>query len=739
MSTPALQLDRRSFLKLTALAGGSFALGLYRLPWASAQSPAAPVNPLAFVRISPDGVITIAAKNPEMGQGVRTMLPMLIAEELDCDWKTVCVEQALLDERTYGPQFAGGSMSTPLNWEPLRRVGAAWRQMLLAAAAQSWNVPASACVTDCGKVLHKPSGRSALYGELAAVAATLPVPALDSVPLKDPAAYRLIGKSQTGVDTRDILAGKPVFSADFTLPNMLVAVIEKSPVFGATVKSANTAQIEKLPGIRKVLVLESTIKHGPFVDSDPGLESGVAILADTWAQAQSARKSLKIDWDLGPGVSQNTDDFARRALELLKAPPAIAVRTDGDVDSAFKSAAKVLEATYAYPFLAHATLEPQGTTAAFTNGKLDLWTGSQAPGGGRRLVAQALNIAESSITVHMVRTGGGFGRRLMNDYMVEAAFLARAADRPVKVLWSREDDMTHDAYRPGGTMGLKAALDAQGRLTAWSQHLITYGDGKRIVSGGDIGPNQFPAAFVPNFRLGASTIPLWLRTGPLRAPGDNAYSFVAQSFLDELAEAAGRDPLDFQLDLLRAVPPGVEAPKPGPSTLNPERLQGVLQLVAEKSGWRVRKPEKGRGLGIAAHFCHMGYFAYVAEVAVDAQNRVKLTHVWGAGDIGSHIINPAAAENMVYGGVVEGLSHLGQEITLVHGRVEQTNYHNHPIARMRQVPPIDVFWNKTAFAPTGLGEPALPPVLPAITNAIFAATGKRIRTLPLKRSGFTLV
>ena len=735
MNAPALSLDRRSFLKMTSLAGGAFALGLYR-PAAFAQAP--PAAPLAFVRIAPDGLVTILAKNPEIGQGVRTMLPMLVAEELDVDWNDVRVEQALLDEHTYGPQFAGGSMSTPLNWEPLRRVGAAWREMLVTAASQTWNVPATECTTQLGRVHHKPSGRQASYGELGAKAAALTPPALDSVKLKDPADYRIIGKSQKGVDTRDIITGKPVFGIDLTLPNMLVAIIEKSPVFGARVKSANLVDIEKLPGVRKALVIESTIKSG-FVDSDPGMESGVAILADTWWQAQSARKSLKIDWDLGPGTSQNSDDFARRAAELLKSAPANPVRNYGDADSALKSAAKVVEATYSYPFIAHATLEPQGTTAAFHNGTLEMWTGSQAPGGGRRLVAQALGIKESDITVHMVRTGGGFGRRLMNDYMVEAAWLARAAGRPVKLLWSREDDMTHDAYRPGGTMGLKAGLDAQGRLIAWTQHLVTFGEGKRIVSGGGIGGDEFPSGYVQHFSLGTTSMPLWLRTGPLRAPGANVYCFVGQSFLDELAHASGRDPLDFQLELLSGNPPtGVDRPRPGPNALNPQRLKAVLELVAEKSNWRSRKREAGRGIGIAGYFCHSGYFAEVADVTVDSQNRVKVNHVWAAGDVGSQIINPAAAENMGFGGVIEGLSHLGQEITLANGRVEQTNYTNHPLARMRQVPPIDIFWHKTDFAPTGLGEPTLPPIIPAVTNAIFAATGKRVRTLPLKRSGFTL-
>jgi isoquinoline 1-oxidoreductase beta subunit len=464
----------------------------------------------------------------------------------------------------------------------------------------------------------------------------------------------------------------------------------------------------------------------------------VAILADTWWQAQSVRKSLKIDWVYGSGAGQNSDDFAKRAAELLKSPPAHAVRSYGDADGALKSAAKVLEAVYAYPFLAHGTLEPQGTTALYNDGKLEIWTTSQMPAEGRALVARSVGIDPGNIKVHLCRAGGGFGRRLRNDYMVEAAWLAKQMGMPVKLVWSREDDFAHDAYRPGGVIGLKAGLDAQGKLVAWSQHLITFGEGKNTVEGGDIGGDQFPAGRVPSFSVGMSTIPLWLRCGALRAPGDNAYAFVHQSFLDELAAAAGRDLLDFQLEILNAAPEsGTKVDPKNPNLLNPERMKGVLELVAEKSGWRDRKKLPGRGMGLGAHFCHLGYIAMVAEVSVDALNRVTVHNVWAAGDIGSQIINPAAAESLCCGGIIEGLSHMQQEITLTNGRVDQTNYHQHLMMRMRQAPVIEIFWRKSEFPPTGLGEPALPPILPAVGNAIFAATGKRIRTLPLKRNGFS--
>jgi len=735
-----MKLNRRSFLQMSAMTGGGMALGFYELSWSSAQGlgKLPDLTPVSFIRIGSDGIVTIKAKSPEIGQGVKTMLPMMIAEELDVEWSTVRVEQADLDERLYGGQSAGGSTSTPNNWEPLRRVGAAGRHMLVTAAAGKWGVPAAECSTQAGRVLHVASGRTAAYGELAATAATLTPPTLDQVKLKDPKDYRIIGKSQPGVDTRAIVTGKPLFGIDVTLPGMLQAAIEKCPVYGGKVKSANIDQVKKLPGVRNVLVIDGTLALGPVTAPEPGMEPGIAIVADTWWHAQQARKSLKVDWDLGPGAVQSSEGFAKRAEELLKATPADKVRSYGDVDVALKSAAKVVEAVYAYPFLAHGTLEPQGTTASYKDGKLEMWTTSQAPGGGRALVSKALNIPEADIIVHLCRVGGGFGRRLMNDYMVEAAWLAKQVGAPVKLLWSREDDIAHDAYRPAGTHGLKAGLDAQGKLVAWQQHLITYGDGKRLAPGAGIGADEFPSGLAPNYALYTSAMPLMLRTGYLRAPGGNAYAFVGQSFIDELAAAAGRDPLEFQLEILSATPmPVQENRAKGPRDLNPERLKGVLELVAEKAGWANRKHTPGRGLGIAGYFCHQGYFAEVADVSVDKDNKVTMNKVWAVGDVGSQIVNPQAAESMAYGGVIEGLTQMAQEITLDAGRILQTNFHQHPLLRMRQAPPIEVFWRKTDYSPTGLGEPTLPPILPAVGNAIFAATGKRIRTLPLQRSGFS--
>jgi isoquinoline 1-oxidoreductase beta subunit len=740
-------MNRRSFLQLTALAGGGFALDLYRSPLALAQNEPPPdLKPQAFIHIAPTGVVTIMARASESGQGMRSMLPMLIAEELDVEWKDVRIQQADLNEKIYGRQFSGGSANTPLGWEPMRRVGAAGRLLLVTAAAQTWGVPAEECTTKAGRVLHAASSKSAGYGELADKAAALPAPALSSVKLKDPKDYRIIGHSQTGVDTHSIVTGKPLFGIDVQLPGMLYAAIEKAPVFAGKVKSANTDQIKTLPGVRHVLTIDGGITPAAYTPWEPGMEPGVAIVADTWWQAQQARKQLKVDWDLGPAASQTTDGFAAKAADLLKARPQTTLHKYGDVDAALKSSAKTVEATYQYPFIAHVTMEPQGATAHWKDGKLEMWSTSTLPADGVALVAKTLGIQTSDIATHMVRSGGSFGRRLQNDYLVEAAWIAKQIGVPVKLLWSREDDVAHDPFRPGGTVGLQGGIDAAGKITAWRHHFVTFGDDKHNTSGGGIGQDTYPAGFPPAYALFTSAQPLMLRTGALRAPGDNAYCWVAQSFLDELAHAAGRDPLDFQLDLLSnnkkpwssgehdAV--GDHEPS-GQEVLIPERFKGVLQMVAEKSNWAKRGTQTGRGMGIAAWFCHRGYFAEVAEVSVNAQNKVTVHNVWAVGDVGSQIINPNAAESMAQGGIMEGMGHLAQEITLEEGKVEQSNFHNHPLMRMRQVPKIEVYWRKTDYAPTGLGEPTLPPILPAVTNAIFAATGKRIRTLPLQRSGFS--
>ncbi len=747
-----MRVTRRSFLQASTLSGGGMMLGLYVTPKLAGQAPAPPpFDPKAFIKIGSDGTVTLISRNPEIGQGIKTMLPMLIAEELDVDWKSVKVEQGDLDLR-YGLQTTGGSRAVSNNWIPMRQVGAAGREMLISAAAEKWSVPVTQCYASHGRVYNQKTDQSLSYGELASAAANQPVPDLKTLKFKENSAYDIVGKWTPSVDAPDIVAGKPIFGIDFTMPGMLYAVYQKCPVFGGKVVSANLDEIKKMPGVRDAFIGEGTVKVGPLIASDPGLEPGVAIVADSWWAAQSARKKLVVKWDEGPAAQQSSDEFARKAEELSKGQPQRTLKTEGDVDAAFANG-KVVEAAYSYPFISHAPLEPRNCSAHYKDGKLTIWSTTQQPGRCRVLVAKTLGIPENNITVNLLRAGGSFGRGLYGDYMVEVSFIAQKVDAPVKLVWSREDDMTHDYYRPGGFHFLKGAVDSSGKMVAWRNHFVSFGEGDQYSASAAIAPTEFPSGFVPNFAMYSSVMPLMFKTGALRAPGANSQAFVMQSFIDEMAHAAGKDPMQFRMDLLGE--PGKEkvkdAAKPKvenePNTKPQDsqhvaydvgRMRGVLEMAAEKSGWGKRTLPKGTALGVAFHYSFQGYFAHVAEVTVSAKNEVKVHKVWVCGDVGSQIINPSGAEAQAQGAVVDGLSELmGQEITIQAGRVVQQNFNNFPLMRIKSAPDVEVTFVKTDNPPTGLGEPALPPSLPAVCNAIFAATGTRIRSIPLSKHGFT--
>jgi isoquinoline 1-oxidoreductase beta subunit len=489
----------------------------------------------------------------------------------------------------------------------------------------------------------------------------------------------------------------------------------------------------------------------PFVNGGD-LQEGIAILGDHWWAAQSARKKLVVTWDEGPRATQSSVGYAAKAVEINKSTPQSITRNDGDTGAALASAAKTVEANYSYPFISHAPLEPQNCTAVVKDGKCEIWSSSQIPSGALGLIQQNAGIAQADITAHMIRGGGGFGRRLTNDYAVEAAMIAKMAGVPVKLVWAREDDMANDYYRPGGFHFLKGGVDANGAVTAWHDHFVTYGDPAsnplRATGAATIGPTEFPQPFIPNYGLFTSAQPIAMRTGSLRAPTSNALAFVVQSFIDELAHAAGKDPVQFRLDLLAQTKPVPPPPAGaggrgggGAGGFSASRMTGVTKLAAEMSDWsnRQKKLPKGTALGIAFHFSHSGYFAEVAEVKVDANKKIKVNKVWVAADVGSQIVNASMAINMCQGAIVDGMSAMmGQEITVDKGRIVQTNFNNYPLIRLTQAPPeIEVQFLHSDNNPTGLGEPSMPPILPAVANAIFTASGDRVRSLPLKNSGYS--
>jgi isoquinoline 1-oxidoreductase beta subunit len=734
-------LARRAFLKASLLAGGGLMLAV-SLPRPAEAVPGrsderagagAAIVLTGYIRIAPDGIVTIMAKNPEMGQGVKTSLPMMIADELDVAWENVRTEYAPLDPAVYGPQASGGSMSTPTNWDPMRRAGAAGRQMLLTAAARSWRVPASECSTEAGVVHHRATGRSLRYEALARRAVRVAPPDLKTVALKDPRDYRIIGHFTPQVDGPRVLAGEPLFGIDQQVPGMLYAVYEKAPVFGSRAVSANLEQIKALPGVRDAFII-----HGdPAAVFSRGLVDGVAIVADRWHQANKALDSLQVQWADNPAATQSSAGYERQAAAFAVQAPQQILRRDGDVERAFQGAAKTLNASYSTPFLAHVPLEPMNCTAwAKPDGTLEIWSPTQSPGGARTLIATTLRIDPARITVHMTRVGGAFGRRGENDYSVEAAAISRQIGKPVKLLWNRRQDIQHDVYRCGGFHHFKGALDARGGVAAFSDHFITFGQHGKVARRAELPPDYFPAGFVPNLQYGQSLIELGLPTGSWRNPLNNGLCFAFESFLDELAHAAGRDPLELRLTLYG--PPRVFPAPPSAfgSRLPPfdtGRVRAVLQLVAEKSGWGGRQSlPKGVGMGLAFCYSHLGYVAEVVKASVDERGVPKIHKVWAAVDIGRQVVNPAGAYNQAQGAILDGLgSALHQAIRVENGAVVNENFNSFGLLRIREAPPVEVHFNLTDHPPTGLGEPTLPPALPALTNALFAATGKRIRNLPI--------
>jgi len=736
ISPPAAIMGRRSFLKLAGFAGGGLVLAFNfdtRVAQAADGGDATTLN--AFVRIAPDNTVTLYSKGPEIGQGIKTAFGLILAEELDADWKTVKVDQAPINPKVYGHQGAGGSTSIPRAWDQLRQAGATARAMLIAAAAKQWSVPVSECSAAASVVTHTPSGRKLSYGALAKAASTQPVPEPNKVQLKARADYKLLGKRYTGVDNLQVVTGQPLFGIDVQMPGMLYANYAKCPAVGGKVKTANLDEIKKMPGIVDAFVLDGT---GTPAEVMPG----VAIIAKTTWEAFKAKDALKVEWDESTASKDSLTQATAKAKQIAGQMPAPADNT-GDVDAAFASAAKVVEASYDYAMVSHQQLEPQNSTAWWHDGTMEIWTPSQMADRGLALVAKMLKLPEDKVTVHQTRAGGGFGRRLANDYMCEAAAIAMKVNAPVKLQWKREDDFAHDLFRAGGYHFLKGAVDKAGKLCAIQNHLVSFtADGTRPVSGGGRSNNSFPTDMAPNVRYAVSLMPLQIPCGPWRAPTDNVQMFVAGSFLHELSVSAGCDHVKFLLDWVARPLASLPVPAGGPPpdlsrSFNPSRAAGVIKMAAEKSGWG-RKLPSGRGLGIAFSCAYGGHVAEAVELSVDAKKHVTVHKITVVADIGP-IINMSGAENQAQGGAIDALSTaMGLEIGVEQGRVQQANFGDYPLLRIRSAPPVEVHFIQSDFRPAGLGEPCVPPLAAALGNAIFAATGERVRTMPFKRAGYTI-
>jgi isoquinoline 1-oxidoreductase beta subunit len=740
-----MKASRRAFLQAGMLAGGGLSLG-----WGMGTAGAATAEPgqlSAFVRIASDGRILITAHNPEIGQGVKTSFPMMIAEELDVDWAQVTVVQAPGDRAIYGAQIAGGSMATTTQFDRMRQLGAAARAMLVQAAARAWGVPAAEITTGSATLRHAASGRTARYADMASAAAALTPPDPGKVVLKKPADFRILGGRVPGVDNRAIATGAPLFGIDAVVPGMVHAAIAKSPVFGGRLKSANKAAALAVPGVKAVIDIAERRDLKTEIDVFlPGIDvlpQGLAVLADsTWA-AMRGRDALAAVWEGGDAAFQSSAAWEAAAAKAFKDGPQKPGHINhGDAPARLAGAAKRVKADYSYPFLAHAPLEPMNATARVAGGKAELWIATQTPEDARRMVAKLLGIKAEDVTIHMMRSGGGFGRRLMNDFAVEAAAVAAAAGVPVKLTWDRGQDFAHDWLRPGGWHRLDAGLDAAGNIIGWHDHFVSFGRGGALDPPATIDASLFPSGVIPHYRADVTVLPIASPLGWLRAPINNAFAFVTQGFIDECAVAAGRDRLEYRRTLLgtgRPIPiaeefSGETGAEGKGTPYHTGRMRGVLDKAASMAGWGRRLPPR-RGMGIAFHFSHLGYFANVVDASVADDGSVKVHGIWVAADVGRQIVNLSGAENQVQGSVIDALgAALGQRITFADGAVEQRNFGDVHMSRMADAPPVEVAFLSTDFATTGLGEPAYPSLAPALASAIWQATGKRLRQLPFDTS-----
>jgi len=693
--------SRRDFIKITSLTGSGLVLGFSwfgseAAPVVLNNAKAADLTFNSFLSIATDGTITIFSPNPELGQNVMTSFPMIVAEELDADWNKVKAVQASLDKR-FDRQLTGGSGAIPHSWKRLRTAGATARYLLIAAAAKKWNVDASECTAANSFVLHTKSGNKLSYGELAEEASKITVPA--DVQLKNRKDFKLIGTSVKNVENKNIITGKGIFGLDFYREGMVFAMIQRPPAFGTKIKSVDDAAAKAMPGITDVITFKNN----------------VAVIGKSTWEVMKAKKALKVEYEKDGNI-ESTTDHNQLFISLLNSDKTTVRRKDGDVETAFKNAAKVITSEYQCPFLPHSPMEPMNFFADVRPDVVELIGPTQTPGSARTAVSKLLNIPEDKISVTITRLGGGFGRRLKFDYVVEAAEISSIIKKPVKLIWSKEDDMMGGSYRPAVRYRFEAALDASGNLIGYKLR------GVGINVGNSTRENNFPSGAVDNLLIDSVDHQSPITTGAWRAPVTNFLAFAEQSFIDEVAMTAGKDPVQFRLDLLQKA-----RTKPvGAINYNIDRMETVIKTAAEKSGWGTKK---NISQGFSVYFSHASYVAQVAE-AIMKDGKPVVKKIYAVSDCGE-VINKSGALQQVMGAVVDGYGHaMFGKLSFKDGVTEQTNYHNYRMIRMKEIPEVEAHFIDNGIDPTGLGEPALPPTGGAVANAIFKASGIRVKNQP---------
>ncbi|MCL7936810.1 MAG: xanthine dehydrogenase family protein molybdopterin-binding subunit [marine benthic group bacterium] len=747
-STSPARPTRRQFLKVSLSAGGGLVVVLHG-PWANGNSAAAAAGVQTtsddfragpFVTVHPDGSATIYAKNPEIGQGVKTSLPMIVAEELGVAWESVRVEQAPYDPDRFGPQYAGGSTGITTNWDRLRIAGAGARHLLVAAAANRWGVDPADCSAANGVVAHGTgAGRRELaYGELLTEAAGIQPPDPESLILKRPSEFTIVGTSRSDVDLKEIVTGRTRYGLDYRVDGMQFAVIARAPTFGGRVRSFDAKPALAIPGVRQVVEIEP-------LDNRAYMSGGVAVVADsTWA-AIKGRDALVVDWEPGPHATESSETLRDQFSQLIEGKGEV-VRHDGDVDEALSSAVTRLEVVYEVPFLYHATMEPMNCVADARGDQIEIWAPTQVPGLCVALASIVTGVPREAITVHMLRAGGGFGRRLMAEYAAEAAAVSKATGAPVQVSCTREDDMRHGYYRPAGMYRMSAGLDGDGTLIAWESNVSTtsrhaFRGDEDTAAETEVFPDALPGAAAPNFRVTYAPAETSVPTGALRGPGKNATTFVEQCFLDEIAHASGQDPVAIRRRVI-GEPRELPYRDHGGPTFQTGRIRHVLDVAVEESGWNRSlavssdrsgaRPTGRRGRGVAAHMMFGAYVAHVAEVTVANDGRVRVDRVVCALDCGI-VVNPIGARAQVEGGILHGISAvLHGEITIADGGAVEGNFDDYPLLRLDEAPEIEIHFVESSEHPQGLGEMAFPGIMPAVCNAVFDATGVRVRRLPIE-------